>query len=184
MCYGYIYLIEDITNGMKYVGQHKYKNFMLDDTYHGSGRIIKYIRKKRPETLKIDIVCGVDSIDEANFFEEYWIEKLNTVYPNGYNLTTGGDVNIPSEELRKRMIEHNPMKNPEVVKKMINTKKRKYCREKHPMFGRKLPDVSKLMKEHNPMKNPEVVKKMINTRRKKHPERFVNIDFDFLYKNM
>lgn len=49
--YGYIYLIEDTTNGKKYVGQHKHKNFMLDDTYHGSGRIIMNIYKKRPETL-------------------------------------------------------------------------------------------------------------------------------------
>lgn len=105
MCYGYIYLIEDTTNGMRYIGQHKYKNFMLDNSYHGSGRIIKKIMKKRPETLKMEYLMGVNSIEEANFFENYWIEKLNTIKPNGYNLNSGGDVNIPSEETIKRLVE-------------------------------------------------------------------------------
>lgn len=105
MCYGYIYIITDKTNDMKYIGQHKNKNFMLDNTYHGSGTIIMNICKKRPETLKMNYLMGVDTLEEANFFENYWIEKLNTLSPNGYNLNSGGGVNIPSEETRKKLSE-------------------------------------------------------------------------------
>lgn len=118
MCYGYIYMITDTTNGMRYIGQHKYKNFMLDDSYHGSGRIIVNINKKRPETLKMEYMLGVDSVEEANFFENYFIEKLNTLKPNGYNLNTGGGVNIPSEETKEksRIISKNAWANEEYRK--------------------------------------------------------------------
>lgn len=121
MCYGYIYIITDTTNGMKYIGQHKHKNFMLDNSYHGSGTIIQNIQKTRSDTLKMEYLMGVDSIEEANFFENYWIEKLNTIKPNGYNLNSGGGVNIPSEETRKKISESN---------------KGKCCGENNYMFGK------------------------------------------------
>ena len=41
---------------------------------------------------------------DLNKREKFWIQKLNSVEPNGYNLTTGGDRNWePSESFRKKL---------------------------------------------------------------------------------
>lgn len=104
--YGYIYLEEDTTNGKRYIGQHKYDEyFSLDENYHGSGRIIQNIYKKRPHTLKMEYLMPVETLEEANFFEKYWIEKLNTMHPNGYNLNTGGDRGVLCDVSRKKISE-------------------------------------------------------------------------------
>jgi group I intron endonuclease len=41
--------------------------------------------------------------DEANALEVYYIKEHSTLYPNGYNLTTGGDASLPSAETRSKM---------------------------------------------------------------------------------
>ena len=102
---GYIYLITDTTNGMKYTGKHHYHiEGQLDPNYHGSGVIIKNIYKKRPETLKEEYIKTCYSEEEMNSDEQYCIEVFDTLYPNGYNLTKGGDGGeIPCEEIRKKI---------------------------------------------------------------------------------
>lgn len=49
-------------------------------------------------------VCGTQ--EELNEREKFWIDVLNTLSPNGYNLKEGGDCGgIPSDETRQRMSE-------------------------------------------------------------------------------
>ena len=101
---GYIYLITDTTNGMKYTGKHHYHiEGQLDPSYHGSGVIIKNIYKKRPETLKEEYIKTCYSEEEMNSDEQYYIKLFKTLWPNGYNLTEGGDGGIPSEETRIKL---------------------------------------------------------------------------------
>ena len=101
---GYIYLITDTTNNMKYVGQHHYnKEGELDPNYHGSGIIISRIYKERPETLKEEYIKTCYSDIEMNDDEKFYIKLYKTLWPNGYNLTEGGDGGIPSEETRRKM---------------------------------------------------------------------------------
>ena len=101
---GYIYLVTDTTNGMKYTGKHHYHiEGQLDPNYHGSGTIIKNIYKKRPETLKEEYIKTCYSEEEMNSDEQYYIKLFKTLWPNGYNLTEGGDGGIPSEETRRKM---------------------------------------------------------------------------------
>ena len=101
---GYIYLITDTTNGMKYTGKHHYHiEGQLDPNYHGSGTIIKNIYKKRPETLKEEYIKTCYSEEEMCSDEQYYIKLFKTLYPNGYNLTEGGDGLIPCEETRKKL---------------------------------------------------------------------------------
>ena len=101
---GYIYLITDTTNNMKYVGQHHYnKEGELDPNYHGSGIIISRIYKERPETLKEEYIKTCYSDSEMNSDEQYYIKLFKTLYPNGYNLTEGGDGCVASEETRKKI---------------------------------------------------------------------------------
>jgi G:T-mismatch repair DNA endonuclease (very short patch repair protein) len=81
-------------------------------------------------------------------------------------------------EQSERMILNNPMKLPEVVAKFIGKKnpslsernrkqtgKNNPCfgrtGEKHPMWGKKRPDLTKRMTENNPMKRPEVAAKRV-----------------------
>ena len=74
---GYIYLITDTTNGMKYTGKHHYnKEGELDPNYHGSGVIIKNIYKKRPETLKEEYIKTCYSEEEMCSDEQYYINSL------------------------------------------------------------------------------------------------------------
>ena len=101
---GYIYLITDTTNGKKYTGKHHYHiEGQLDPNYHGSGVIIKNIYKKRPETLKEEYIKTCYSEEEMCSDEQYYIEVFDTLYPNGYNLTKGGEGEIPCEETRKKI---------------------------------------------------------------------------------
>ena len=103
---GYIYLITDTTNNMKYTGKHHYnKEGELDPNYHGSGVIIKNIYKKRPETLKEEYIKTCYSEEEMCSDEQYYIKFYNTLWPNGYNLTEGGDGEIKCEEVRKKISE-------------------------------------------------------------------------------
>ena len=102
---GYIYLIIDLTNWKKYVGQHHYHLEKLDSNYHGSGHIIKMIYKKRPETLKEVYLKTCYTQEELDEWEKYYIKFYDTLYPNGYNLEEGGRGGVPSEDARRKMSE-------------------------------------------------------------------------------
>ncbi len=102
---GYIYLIIDLTNWKKYVGQHHYHLEKLDSSYHGSGTIISKIYKKRPETLKEVYLKTCYTQEELDEWEQYYIKFYNTLYPNGYNLEKGGRGGVPSEETKNKMSE-------------------------------------------------------------------------------
>ena len=139
---GYIYLITDTTNGMEYTGKHHYHiEGQLDPNYHGSGVIIKNIYKKRPETLKEEYIKTCYSEEEMNSDEQYYIEVFDTLYPNGYNLTEGGDGGVACEETRKKMSEvHKGKKLSEETKKKLSEA---HSGEKHPMFGKHHSEESK-----------------------------------------
>lgn len=80
--WGYIYKITDNTNGKCYIGQHLGAEF--DPNYFGSGSYITRVIKQRKEALSIEVLewCKQDISDR----ELYYIDKYNTLYPNGYNL--------------------------------------------------------------------------------------------------
>ena len=163
---GYIYLVTDTTNGMKYTGKHHYHiEGQLDPNYHGSGTIIKNIYKKRPETLKEEYIKTCYSEEEMCSDEQYYIKLFKTLWPNGYNLTEGGDGLIPCEETRKKLSEahkgkpaHNkgvPMSE-EQKKKISEANKGKHhseeqkkkisealIGEKNPFYGRQHSEESK-----------------------------------------
>lgn len=87
----YIYKVTNKVNGKMYIGQHKYDGASLDPYYKGSGVLLWRAYKK----------YGIDNFDmelveecpeeDLNPLEELYIEHYNTLFPNGYNLTKGGD---------------------------------------------------------------------------------------------
>ena len=177
---GYIYLITDTTNGMQYTGKHHYnKEGELDPNYHGSGVIIKNIYKKRPETLKEEYIKTCYSEEEMCSDEQYYIKFFDTLWPNGYNLTEGGEGDIPSEETRKKMSEvHKGKKLSEEQKKKISEST---SGEKHPMFGKHHSEESKrkISESHKGLqageKNPMFGKNHSEEAKKKMSESHKNI---------
>ena len=173
---GYIYLITDTTNNMKYTGKHHYnKEGELDPSYHGSGVIIKNIYKKRPETLKEEYIKTCYSEEEMCSDEQYYIKFYNTLWPNGYNLTEGGDGGVKCEETRKKIsnsLKGKP-KSEEQKKKMSETligEKNPFYRKHHSYeTKKKISESLKGKPAHNkgvPM-SEEQKKKMRNDKRSK-----------------
>lgn len=63
------------------------------------------------------------SLDEANYWEQYYIQYYDSTDKNkGYNISFGGNNNNRSEEEKRKlsdyMIKNNPMKNQETVEKV------------------------------------------------------------------
>lgn len=109
----YIYLITNLLNEKKYVGQtiqkpenrfyyHKWNANNYSDYY-----IHRAIRKYRIENFSFEVIDDLSvSSDELNEAEIEWIASYNTFFGDGYNMTSGGEQGkIVSEETRKKMSE-------------------------------------------------------------------------------
>jgi group I intron endonuclease len=107
---GIIYLITNLINGKKYVGQTRQKlNERIHEHKRKSNKIIKgidgAIKKYGWENFKVEIIeeCPIEMLNEREIF---WISELNTKIPNGYNITDGGDGSnghSPSPETRAKI---------------------------------------------------------------------------------
>ena len=106
---GIIYCIEHSATGKKYVGQTRshrlnhglYRPFGAEgrfrshlsesmcNTKHKTGHLLGIdVRLHGPEGFRVSTLedCDIDLLDDR---EMYWIESLNTIHPNGYNLSPG-----------------------------------------------------------------------------------------------
>ena len=93
-----IYKITNIVNNKIYIGQsidiqerwyqHKYKAFDENEKGYNSA-IHLAMRKYGVENFSIEIIekCAPELLDER---ERFWIQELNCVSPNGYNILEGG----------------------------------------------------------------------------------------------
>lgn len=93
---GVIYLRTNLVNGMQYVGRtinFKKRESVWNSTNRKrpySNEILEEDRRKYGlENFKTEILeeCDNDRLDEL---EKFWIGQLDTLYPNGYNLESGG----------------------------------------------------------------------------------------------
>lgn len=154
-------------DGRVYIGQTdnlaRRINHHLNQNYYFGNTLKKY----GIERFTWQILLHCNSKQEMDFWEKLYIKELNTVRPNGFNLTEGGDggtLHLPEirekqrEALKitqnrlefkrktsKRMRKNNPMSNP---KHQLTHKKAiagKQAGDKNSMYGRKRPDMSKRM---------------------------------------
>lgn len=101
---GYIYCITNTSNGKRYIGQtiqdietrfyqHKKECF----TRHTKTALYQAFEKYSIENFKIDEVCCITDTSKSslksqlNELEIKYISEYNTLSPNGYNMTKGGD---------------------------------------------------------------------------------------------
>lgn len=124
-----IYSRTNIINGKQYIGQtinisqrnrdwnclkKSYSNPIIDSEREKYGR----------DNFKIEILAEVDNSNDADLLEDKFIKEFDTIFPNGYNMQSGGRVNFKISQLKKE--------------KMSMIKKGNQCR-----LGKKLSDESK-----------------------------------------
>lgn len=106
-----IYLITNNLNNKKYVGQSTKLNNRWNTWKSGSykNRLIEEDLQDKPfiNHIKFEILeyCSKEKLNEREIF---YINKFNTLYPNGYNQQTGGINGFTlTEDLYNRCVETN-----------------------------------------------------------------------------
>ena len=126
-----VYKATNKVNGKSYIGYttksleerkktHFYKSKNKSDK-HYFYLFKKALRKYGFESFEWSIICECSNIEECCSSEIFFIKNLNTISPNGYNLTEGGNGGIQSIETKKKISNS--------VKKFWDNNE-----EKHPWF--------------------------------------------------
>jgi group I intron endonuclease len=94
---GCIYKITNLINGKLYIGlsrntaEHRFKGHLYSIKGNSKTYLSKAIRKYGVENFKVETICKCNKIESLKVLEKYYIKKFKSKYPNGYNLTDGGD---------------------------------------------------------------------------------------------
>ena len=135
-----IYKITNLINGKTYIGQHKYKK--LDDSYMGSGKLIKLaIKKHGVENFKKEILeFNIPTVELANDWEQMYILFERAKGKAEYNIADGGNGTVSvtawnkgipcSEETKRKLSEANKGKHmSEEAKRKISEAKKNISEE-------------------------------------------------------
>lgn len=114
-----VYLATNLINNKKYVGYttKKLSERIKTHYYKSNSKKNKHyfyllpiaIRKYGLKNFKWDILYECDNLVKTLEMEIYYIKTLNTISPNGYNLTEGGNGGIQSNETKLKI--SNSLKN-------------------------------------------------------------------------
>lgn len=159
-----IYSITNLLNGKKYVGFTSMtppeKRMYAHCERRKKSAISHAIQKYSKNAFLFEtILQGVDK-EYILSMETHFILEYDTICPNGYNLTTGGEGNMPTTSSRRKMsLAKKNKKLPETHRKNIQKNALKGI--EHPMYGR--------IGINNPSymrKNTEETKRKISNSRK------------------
>jgi group I intron endonuclease len=102
-----VYQVTCLVTGKHYVGQtrrglkERWAGHLTDAKYHRGCKVFSNALKKYGQDAFVVRVLEVCNTREAlNLREQYWIETVGCLFPNGYNLKTGGDVPVATEYLK------------------------------------------------------------------------------------
>ena len=163
-----VYIHTNLINNKKYIGQTKYshnpnRRWKSGSGYKSNPYFYNSILKYGWDNFSHEIIVTNLTQDEANEIEKQLINEMNTTNPEyGYNLTYGGESNIPSEETKQKMREnhadYNGENNPfygkhlteEHNKKLQDGHREKCSGENHPFYGKKHSQetIEKIRKAH------------------------------------
>ena len=110
-----IYKIESRLDGKIYVGQtQRTLKERISEHMRGGRRrsyIDRAIKTHGIENFTVEVIEECSTVEELNEREIFWIRELNSRYPNGYNLTSGGNGRNVTDETRKKMSARSAVKN-------------------------------------------------------------------------
>ena len=111
-----IYICTNLRDGKVYVGACQ--KFSERRWYHeskwGKTLLAQAIREQGAANFRWEVIDSATNQDELWKKEDEWIQKLNSIHPNGYNLQTGGKRGFKAHPLtrqklsRSKTIEHRP----------------------------------------------------------------------------
>lgn len=145
--FNYVYITTNMLNSKQYVGSHATDN--IDDGYLGSGTyFFNSVKKYGKENFKREFLEECSDILEARKLEGFYIEKYNTLRPNGYNISPKGGIGfmgaVHSKETKLKQSLSAKNKNP----------------EKCSMFGKHHSEETRLkMSESAKIRNPNMLGK-------------------------
>lgn len=111
---GYIYVITNNINGMQYIGQtiqllnKRWNNHIFSSKHivdNDNSYLHRSMRKYKVENFSIKEIQEVHAKtkqelnDKLNELEIHYIEKYNTLKPNGYNISPGGGIVSPESKI-------------------------------------------------------------------------------------
>jgi group I intron endonuclease len=102
-----VYLITNTVNGMQYVGQTTRSLAVRWKAHRKPGSACTLLRraiaKYGKHSFKIETLAICSTLSELNEKEVNYIKHFNTLSPNGYNLTTGGNNTFHSDAAKSAM---------------------------------------------------------------------------------
>ncbi len=109
----FIYKITNLINGKVYIGQtrnsvhRRWQSHCSDKSSVYKGRptqpIKLAIQKYGKENFRIEQIDLASNLVELNKKETTWIQNLNSMSPNGYNMRPGGEAHEITSELRQKI---------------------------------------------------------------------------------
>lgn len=135
-----LYSITNIINSKQYIGftkQFPEKRFKQHCKFEKSV-ISKAIQKYGQENFKFEVILQGLNKDDILYMEIHFINEYNTLSPNGYNLTTGGEHFEHTDETKLKMSKSalgRKVLN-ETKLKISNSLKNKYTNMDHPQRGK------------------------------------------------
>lgn len=169
--YMIIYLVTNLINQMKYVGQtirtlKQRKSSHLSSSKKGSTYYLhRAIRKYGAENFKWEVIYNASSEEELNEKETFFIKKYNTNSQDGYNLTEGGRGirGWKHSELTKEKIKQCAIKNKsaQYLKKFVQSEE-----------GRKKISLMQLGKTYEMKFGKEKAKQMIKDKQRLYNDKY------------
>lgn len=101
-----IYKITNLINGRVYIGQtvtSLARRWSQHSTSKKNSPMYNAFRKYGAENFAIETICTALSPEHLNELEQYFIKEYNSLIPNGYNLTSGGDSAFTRSEHTKKL---------------------------------------------------------------------------------
>ncbi|WP_445634579.1 Putative excinuclease ABC subunit C [Nostoc sp. DSM 114161] len=95
---GVVYLIANLIDGKQYIGlttttlDERWKGHLEQVLRKDASLLHKAIASFGKENFTIEVIDSACSPKELRAKEREWIEKLNTLAPNGYNVSKGGEI--------------------------------------------------------------------------------------------
>lgn len=96
-----IYRITNKINGKPYIGQttRTLEERIYEHRHCKTTTLGKAIQKYGWENFTVEILEVCETLEQLNEREKFWIAKYNSIAPNGYNLTEGGNNGLFSDEV-------------------------------------------------------------------------------------